>query len=91
MPVKLYNTMEGVVKGALQDIMAQKNDFCKCEECQIDIMAIALNSLPAKYVGTHKGEVYSKIATLSNQFNTDAYREIVKAIAVVNEKPRHEK
>ncbi|OEF96364.1 hypothetical protein BHF68_08440 [Desulfuribacillus alkaliarsenatis] len=88
--MQLYNVMERVVKEALDDVMKINDSFCKCQECQVDIMAIALNQLPPKYVGTRKGEVYSKLNTLSNQFNSDAYREITKAIEVVKNKPHHE-
>jgi len=90
MRIKLYNMMESVVKEALDDIMKQNDSFCKCEECQIDIIAIALNHLPPQYVGTRKGELYSKLNTLSNQFLSDAYREITKAIEIVKTKPNHE-
>ncbi len=89
MRIRPYNMMENVVKDALEDIMKQNQTFCTCEECQTDIMAIALNQLPPKYVGTEKGELYSKLNTLSNQFLSDAYREITKAIEVVKQKPNH--
>lgn len=90
MRVKLRNMMEDVVRDALDDVLEHEQDVCKCEECQLDIMAIALNNLPPKYAGTQKGELYSKLNTLSNQFLSDAYREITKAIAIVKNKPHHE-
>ena len=89
MRIKLYNMMETVVGEALQDVLQHEQDLCKCEECQLDIMAIALNNLPPTYVGTQKGELYSKLNALSNQFLSDAYREITKAIEVVKNKPHH--
>lgn len=82
--------MERVVRDALDEVLIYNKEVCQCEECQVDIMAIALNNLPPKYVGTRIGEVYSKLNTLSNQFNTDAYREITKAIEIVKNKPHHE-
>lgn len=83
--------MEKVVEDALADVLQQSNHVCDCEECKVDIMAIALNHLPPKYVGTRKGEVFTKLNTLSNQFNSDAVIEITKAIDIVNKKPNHEK
>lgn len=89
MRIDIYNVMERVVKDALSDVTKSRDGFCKCEECQVDIMAVALNQLPPKYVATRKGEVFSKLTSLSNQFNSDAYTAVVKAIEIVNRQPHH--
>ena len=53
-------------------------------------MAIALNSLPPKYIVTEKGLLYSRISNFNQQFNADVVAAIAKGIKVVNENPRHE-
>ena len=70
---------------------AQKNlDCCACGRCVNDIRALALNSLPPKYVATRKGQLYSKVDTLRNQFSVDILTALTKAAAVVKEHPRHD-
>lgn len=87
--LKLKNFMEDVVIQILDEILTEKKDFCNCERCRLDIMAIALNHLPPKYTVTEEGEVFTKIQLLSQQFRADAMVEIVKAIEIVSKNPHH--
>lgn len=86
--VTLKNYMEEVVfnliDGVLDDI-----SMCKCELCVKDIAALALNSLPPKYIASEKGELYSKVNSLRNQFEVDVISAITKAAVLVKEAPRH--
>lgn len=84
----LKNYMEELVFGAVQDLSA-KLSTCTCEKCLLDISAIALNELPTKYVVTEKGELYSKIETLKQQFEVDITTAVTKAIRIVNKNPQH--
>jgi len=86
----LNNHMEEVVfnqmKTALDGI-----DMCKCEKCRMDIAAIALNELPAKYVVTDKGLLFSKIDALQQQFEIGVTAAIVRAAQIVQRMPLHNK
>lgn len=83
------NYMEDVVFYHLDSVLADA-DCCKCQRCRMDIAAYALNRLPSKYVVTPKGEVYSKLLELQQQFEADVIIAIVKAIEVVKKNPRHD-
>ncbi|MFS8500785.1 MAG: late competence development ComFB family protein [Caldicoprobacter sp.] len=83
------NYMEDVVFHHLDDILSD-TDCCKCQRCRMDIAAYALNQLPSKYVVTRKGEVYSKLLELQQQFETDVIIAIIKAVEVVKKNPRHD-
>ncbi|MCI8649005.1 MAG: late competence development ComFB family protein [Anaerotruncus sp.] len=85
----LKNAMELIVQQKLED-MLPKMDCCKCDICRMDVMAIALNRLPPKYVVSTQGEVYSRAAAMSVQRSTDITAAIVEAIQLVKEKPRHD-
>jgi len=87
--LNIKNYMEEVVDGLFDDILKDLN-VCSCEKCRMDIMAIALNQLPAKYIVTEKGELYSKINTLRQQFEVDVIAAITKAAVLVKRTPRHE-
>ena len=85
----LKNHMEEVVfnqmKYVLQDIK-----MCKCEKCQMDVAAIALNELPPKYVVTEKGVLFSKIDALQQQFEIGVTAAIIRAALLVRKSPWHE-
>jgi competence protein ComFB len=85
---QLKNYMEEIVFNQMKDVLADIN-VCKCEKCMMDIAAIALNDLPTKYIVTEKGELYSKINILMQQFEVDVVSAITKAAVLVKRNPRH--
>lgn len=87
---KLKNYMEDVVASTADNILNLMN-ICKCEKCKTDIMAIALNDLPSKYVVTEIGELYTKVNELEQQFGIDVQTAIIKAALIVGKNPKHEK
>ncbi|MBW7573622.1 late competence development ComFB family protein [Caproiciproducens faecalis] len=88
MGVKLKNLMESLLLTKMDEVI-DKLDCCKCEKCRMDIASYALNRLPAKYVATYEGEVYSKLDTLSTQYETDLLNALFQAAKVVSENPHH--
>lgn len=86
--VTIKNYMEEVVLNLMDDVLDDIN-MCKCESCVMDIAAIALNDLPPKYIATEKGELYSKVNSLKNQFEVDVIAAITKAAVLVKRSPRH--
>ncbi|AEY65953.1 MULTISPECIES: late competence development ComFB family protein [Eubacteriales] len=86
--VTLKNYMEEVVFNLIDGVLDDIN-MCKCELCVKDIAALALNSLPPKYIASEKGELYSKVNSLRNQFEVDVISAITKAAVLVKEAPRH--
>lgn len=87
--MKLKNYMEEVVFNYMKKVL-DGMDVCTCEKCMLDIAAIALNDLPPKYIVTEKGELYSKINILMQQFEVDTVAAITKAADTVKRNPRHE-
>jgi len=86
--MELHNYMEDIVLNNL-NLLLEKEDMCKCEKCRLDIMALALNRLPSKYVVTQKGHVYAKLAELELQLKADIIRELTRAIEIVKKNPQH--
>jgi competence protein ComFB len=87
---QIKNHMEEIVFNQIKDVLADINS-CTCEKCVMDIAAIALNDLPPKYIVSEKGELYSKINALKQQFEVDVIAAITKAAVLVKRNPRHEK
>ncbi len=86
---QIKNYMEEIVFGQMKEVLNDIN-VCTCDKCILDIAAIALNDLPPKYIVTEKGELYSKLNTLSQQFEVDVVAAITKAAVLVKRKPRHD-
>jgi competence protein ComFB len=86
---KLHNYMEDVVSNLFDDMSDSVGDVCKCSKCRLDILAIALNNLPSRYVVTERGRVYAKLDQVEIQFKADVARELTKAVAVVKTRPQH--
>jgi competence protein ComFB len=82
--------MEVCVLDQLETVLESLN-ACTCDNCLHDILAISLNRLPAKYVVTKKGELYTKINNIQAQFEVDIIAAIAQASAIVSRNPRHDR
>ena len=87
--MQIKNYMEEIVFNHMKEILEDLN-VCSCEKCIMDIAAIALNDLPPKYIVSEKGELYSKINTLRQQFEVDVIAAVTKAAVMVKRRPKHE-
>ncbi len=86
----LVNVMEKVVEDRLEEMLKTEN-CCQCDRCIEDMKAIALNKLPAKYVSTHNGELFTKLDSTLRQKVVDINVAVSNAIACVSKNPTHDK
>ena len=86
---QIKNYMEEIVFSVIKEVLEDIN-VCTCDKCILDIAAIALNDLPSRYIVSEKGELYSKINSLKQQFEVDVISAITKAAVLVKRSPRHE-
>ncbi|AZT90860.1 competence protein ComFB [Caldicellulosiruptor changbaiensis] len=84
----IKNYMEEAVANML-DRVIENIDVCKCQKCKLDIMALALNRLPARYFVTKEGELFEKLSELEDQFYVDIVVAITAAAFVVKNNPKH--
>lgn len=86
----VHNLIEEIVRNCLKEIIQKEKRLAALNEhLQSDIMAIALNRLPPRYVSTLKGEMFAK-TQLRPQVESDVYREIAYAIDKVLHHSRKE-
>lgn len=86
----LVNKMEEAVKAAVDQLFAEgKNPGCTCERCKLDVIALALNSLPSKYTVTTIGDAVTSVALDSSQWRANLVMAVCNAIEIVRKKPRH--
>lgn len=63
--------------------------ICHCDQCRADVEALALNTLPPKYVVTVGGEVFARVNAMETQMQADIMTAIISGINMVKAKPRH--
>ena len=83
------NYMEDLVKDLLPAVL-KNMEICKCEQCQLDIKAYALNNLKPKYVVTRKGTLFARLAAMHSQFDADVLTALMNGAKLVGSNPRHE-
>nr|WP_092067627.1 late competence development ComFB family protein [Dendrosporobacter quercicolus]NSL46690.1 late competence development ComFB family protein [Dendrosporobacter quercicolus DSM 1736]SDL60446.1 competence protein ComFB [Dendrosporobacter quercicolus] len=87
--MQLKNFMEELVLQQLDGMIAKQESVCGCSRCRLDIAALALNYLSPRYIVTAEGETYTRIQALEQQFAVDVISALVKAITIVQARPRH--
>jgi len=84
----LVNIVEDLVMSTVQHAM-KEIDMCNCKKCQLNACAIALNSLPPKYVTTTKGTLLAEIGLMNSAFQFEVIVQVSKALKIVKERPLH--
>ncbi len=87
--MEITNYMEVVVKDVVElELKKIDKKWINDARRKLDIMALILNRLPARYVVTEKGWIMTKIKETEVQFQADILREMVRAIKIVEDNPR---
>ncbi|MBP7401436.1 MAG: late competence development ComFB family protein [Clostridia bacterium] len=79
-----------VIVTQIADRLIPEYGVCRCNKCRLDIIAIALNQLPPRYVVTEKGALLASSDLLAMQKSTDYLSTVVAAIRLVDSAPRHD-
>ncbi len=87
--MSIINVMEAFVTERIEAMLENEN-CCKCDRCLDDMKAISLNKLPAKYVSSHNGELFSKLDASIRQNAVDINIAVAAAIDAVSKRPSHE-
>ncbi|MCL2576725.1 MAG: late competence development ComFB family protein [Defluviitaleaceae bacterium] len=90
MELGMRNYMEDIIRSKMPSVLKNMPDICRCERCEMDRLAFALNNSPPKYVVTSKGKLYAKLNILQGQFEVDVIRAITDAAVRVDKQPRHD-
>lgn len=84
------NVMESVVESKV-DKYIDLFGLCHCPRCRADVIALALNRLPAKYIVMPKNEALPRISMYESNLGAVATAEILWACKAVFDAPRHKK
>ncbi len=84
----ITNVMETVVAETLDHQLDDLNMACTCEQCLADVMAIALNQLPAKYIANPSLEPLVRVVhEAGHQQATTILSAVSYAAKIVSDKP----
>jgi competence protein ComFB len=88
--MNLINFMEEAARRSLGEMLAEPAylDFEPTPKEKLDVLAIALNRLPPRYVVTEQGYLFTRADELRQQFKTDLLVELARAIDQVRKNPR---
>lgn len=84
----LVNIADVLAREKLALVM-ERMKVCTCKTCVNDVLALALNSLPTKYVTTDAGKQYFQLDIYKKQYETDILAALTKACVRVKAAPRH--
>ncbi len=84
----LINVMEESVLNKIDQLWKNTN-YCKCQQCRLDIAAFALNRLPARYVHSVEGVLIHKFDTSTAQTDAEITACVYNAMVRVGENPKH--
>lgn len=85
----LKNYMEDVVISIYEQYLGEHPELCRCKQCQLDILALALTKLRGLYAATPEGEVWTKISRDDRQIRADALIAVMEAVRMVSSRPQH--
>lgn len=83
-PKVLVNVAELAVKERIEEAM-DKFKCCQCDHCVKDVLALAVNNLPPKYIVRNELDQALEI----RRFDADVVSALVNAVIKVKQNPRH--
>lgn len=87
--MELKNYTEDVVLELYDQVIRKKENVCTCEKCRVDIVALALSRLKARYAGSAPGEVLTRVDIAGRQVRADALVALLEATEQVRQNPHH--
>ncbi len=65
--------------------------MCSCERCRIDVIALALSNLPAKYVVVKGDEINPRLSFYESKYSAAVITQVMSACKKVLDKPHHKR
>ena len=63
--------------------------LCSCARCRIDVIALALSNLPAKYVVAKPHELIQRLSMYEQKYNAAVVTQVMSACRKVLDRPHH--
>jgi competence protein ComFB len=79
-----------VIREVEQQLKNEPEDMCRCNECVVDIAAIALNSVKPLYRFSLLGTLYASQAVTEQAYADSVKTAVAQAIKKVRKNPAHD-
>ena len=87
----LKNEAENLVLGELdRQLKSYPEPICQCNDCVVDMAAVALNSVKPLYRVSLLGSLYTALAMDEKEYATSIREAVFMAIEKVRKNPSHE-
>jgi competence protein ComFB len=87
----LKNEAEQLVYGELEAQLAEADEgICRCNDCVMDMAAMALNNVKPLYRFSILGTLYAAQAKSDQAYSDNIRQQVANAIAKVSSNPSHD-
>jgi len=88
----MKNALENAVRSIHRELMVKHPEFCTCERCEDDVLALALNQTKPRYVSENSslGTVVTGVHLSYDQLRAELTVLVFEAMRRVAASPRHD-
>ena len=83
-----FNLTQALVEDKAEKLMKQFG-MCTCNRCKVDVTAIALSNLPAKYVAMQNRDVLPLLSMYEERYSAAVTVQVMNACRLVMKRPHH--
>lgn len=83
-----FNVTQALVEDKVEKYMKMFG-LCTCNRCRIDVIALALSNLPAKYVVAKPHELIPRLSMYEQRYNAAVVTQVMSACRKVLARPHH--
>lgn len=87
---ELKNETERYVFEYLEEALKADPSICRCEDCVLDMAALALNKAPASYTVSLLGKLYAQAKEEDKEYIQKIRQAVSEAVAKVKANPAHD-
>lgn len=85
-----FNVMQALVEDKA-DKYIRMFGLCSCTRCRIDVIALALSNLPAKYVVAKPHDLIPRLSIYEQKYSAAVVTQVMSACRKVLERPHHQR
>lgn len=85
-----FNVMQALVEDKA-DKYIKMFGLCNCNRCRIDVIALALSNLPAKYVVAKPHDLIPRLSIYEQKFSASVVTQVMSACRKVLDRPHHQR
>lgn len=83
-----FNVTQALVEDKVEKYMKMFG-LCTCNRCKIDVIALSLSNLPAKYVVAKPHELIPRLSMYEQRYNAAVVTQVMSACRKVLARPHH--